>query len=116
MFLDHEMLRQAATEAMCNMVPHPALMQYLKKEEDNDYEEEEEEEEEDDNGGEVVGGEGGEVPKSDPLLLPPWGQGRTSQVMDAKFCITSTAVGEAARHLGRVVCKSHCCCWVGEQT
>ena len=33
MFSDHEMVRQAATEAMCNMVPHPEFMQYLTKEE-----------------------------------------------------------------------------------
>jgi hypothetical protein len=33
MFSDHEMVRQAATEAMCNMVPHPEFMQYLTQEE-----------------------------------------------------------------------------------
>lgn len=32
MFADHEMVRQAATEAMCNMVPHPKFMEYLAKE------------------------------------------------------------------------------------
>ena len=32
MFSDHEMVRQAATEAMCNMVPHPKFMEYLAKE------------------------------------------------------------------------------------
>lgn len=32
MFSDHEMVRQAATEAMCNMVPHPKFMEYLSKE------------------------------------------------------------------------------------
>jgi len=31
MFSDHEMVRQAATEAMCNMVPHPDMMEYLSK-------------------------------------------------------------------------------------
>jgi hypothetical protein len=31
MFSDHEMVRQAATEAMCNMVPHPEFMKYLTK-------------------------------------------------------------------------------------
>ncbi len=47
---------------------------------DNDYYDDEEEEEDDD-GGEAVGGEGGGggVQKSDPLLLPPLGQVRTSQ-------------------------------------
>ena len=29
MFSDHEMVRQAATEAMCNMVPHPEMMKHL---------------------------------------------------------------------------------------
>eukprot|EP00584_Thalassiosira_punctigera_P006574 CAMPEP_0172540380 /NCGR_PEP_ID=MMETSP1067-20121228/11412_1 /TAXON_ID=265564 ORGANISM="Thalassiosira punctigera, Strain Tpunct2005C2" /NCGR_SAMPLE_ID=MMETSP1067 /ASSEMBLY_ACC=CAM_ASM_000444 /LENGTH=1190 /DNA_ID=CAMNT_0013326233 /DNA_START=169 /DNA_END=3741 /DNA_ORIENTATION=+ len=33
MFSDHEMVRQAATEAMCNMIPHPEMMEYLTKEE-----------------------------------------------------------------------------------
>lgn len=33
MFSDHEMVRQAATESMCNMVPHPEMMDYLTKEE-----------------------------------------------------------------------------------
>lgn len=33
MFSDHEMVRQAATEAMCNMVPHPEFMNYLTKDE-----------------------------------------------------------------------------------
>ena len=33
MFSDHEMVRQAATEAMCNMVPHPEFMDYLTKDE-----------------------------------------------------------------------------------
>ena len=32
MFSEHEMVRQAATEAMCNMIPHPEIMDYLKKE------------------------------------------------------------------------------------
>jgi hypothetical protein len=32
MFSEHEMVRQAATEAMCNMIPHPEMMDYLKKE------------------------------------------------------------------------------------
>merc|ERR1719356_372864 len=31
MFSDHEQVRQAATEALCNMVPHPEFMQYLTK-------------------------------------------------------------------------------------
>ncbi|KAL7472645.1 hypothetical protein ACHAXS_013024 [Conticribra weissflogii] len=31
MFSDHEMVRRAATEAMCNMVPHPDMMEYLSK-------------------------------------------------------------------------------------
>jgi hypothetical protein len=29
MFSDHEMIRRAATEAMCNLVPHPAMIKYL---------------------------------------------------------------------------------------
>jgi len=29
MFSDHEMVRQAATEAMCNLVPHPGVMEHL---------------------------------------------------------------------------------------
>lgn len=29
MFSDHEMVRRAATEAMCNLVPHPAMMKHL---------------------------------------------------------------------------------------
>ncbi|KAL7540575.1 hypothetical protein ACHAWF_006721, partial [Thalassiosira exigua] len=29
MFSDHEMVRRAATEAMCNMVPHPATAEHL---------------------------------------------------------------------------------------
>jgi protein unc-45 len=29
MFSDHEMIRRAATEAMCNLVPHPAMVKYL---------------------------------------------------------------------------------------
>jgi hypothetical protein len=33
MFSDHEMVRQAATEAMSNMVPHPEFMKYLTKDE-----------------------------------------------------------------------------------
>ncbi len=32
MFSEHEMVRQAATEALLNMVPHPTMMDYLKKE------------------------------------------------------------------------------------
>ena len=32
MFSEHEMVRQAATEAMCNMIPHPEMMDHLKKE------------------------------------------------------------------------------------
>lgn len=32
MFSDHEMVRQAATECLCNMVPHPEFMDYLIKE------------------------------------------------------------------------------------
>jgi hypothetical protein len=32
MFSEHEMVRQAATEALLNMIPHPEMMQYLKKE------------------------------------------------------------------------------------
>jgi hypothetical protein len=47
MFSDHEMVRQAATEALCNMVGHPDMMEYLQKEENlkvwvvfaSDYEE-----------------------------------------------------------------------------
>ena len=47
MFSDHEMVRQAATEALCNMVPHPQMMDYLRKEDNlkiwvtfaSDYEE-----------------------------------------------------------------------------
>lgn len=47
MFSDHEMVRQAATEALCNMVGHPEMMKYLRKEENlkiwvafaSDYEE-----------------------------------------------------------------------------
>ena len=31
MYSDHEMVRQAATEAMCNMVPHPEMMEHLSK-------------------------------------------------------------------------------------
>jgi len=31
MFSDHEMVRRAATEAMSNMIPHPEMMEYLKK-------------------------------------------------------------------------------------
>ena len=31
MFSDHEMVRQAATEAMSNMIPHPEMMEYLRK-------------------------------------------------------------------------------------
>ncbi|KAL7535198.1 hypothetical protein ACHAXR_006334, partial [Thalassiosira sp. AJA248-18] len=31
MFSDHEMVRQAGTEALCNMVPHPEMMDYLYK-------------------------------------------------------------------------------------
>ena len=34
MFSDHEMVRRAATEAMCNLVPHEGMMNHL-KEEDN---------------------------------------------------------------------------------
>lgn len=30
MFSDHEMVRQAATEALCNMVPHPQMMEHLR--------------------------------------------------------------------------------------
>lgn len=33
MFSDHEMVRQAATEAMCNMVPHSEFMDHLTKDE-----------------------------------------------------------------------------------
>lgn len=33
MFSDHEMVRRAATEVLCNMVPHPEFMNYLTKEE-----------------------------------------------------------------------------------
>lgn len=29
MFSDHEMVQRAATEAMCNLVPHPAMMKHL---------------------------------------------------------------------------------------
>jgi hypothetical protein len=29
MFSNHEMVRRAATEAMCNLVPHPAMMEHL---------------------------------------------------------------------------------------
>jgi hypothetical protein len=29
MFSDHEMVRRAGTEAMCNLVPHPAMMEHL---------------------------------------------------------------------------------------
>jgi len=29
MFSDHEMVRRAGTEALCNLVPHPAMMKYL---------------------------------------------------------------------------------------
>ena len=29
MFSDHEMVRRAGTEAMCNLVPHPAMMKHL---------------------------------------------------------------------------------------
>jgi hypothetical protein len=29
MFSDHEMVRRAGTEALCNLVPHPAMMTYL---------------------------------------------------------------------------------------
>jgi hypothetical protein len=32
MFSEHEMVRQAATEALLNMIPHPEMMNYLKKE------------------------------------------------------------------------------------
>jgi len=32
MFSDHEMVRQAATEALCNMVGNPEFMEYLQKE------------------------------------------------------------------------------------
>ena len=32
MFSEHEMVRQAATEALLNMIPHPEMMQYMKKE------------------------------------------------------------------------------------
>ena len=32
MFSDHEMVRQAATEALLNMIPHPNMMDHLKKE------------------------------------------------------------------------------------
>ena len=32
MFSDHEMVRQAATEALCNMVGHDEMMKYLQKE------------------------------------------------------------------------------------
>ena len=32
MFSEHEMVRQAATEALLNMIPHPEMMDYLKKE------------------------------------------------------------------------------------
>jgi len=32
MFSEHEMVRQAATEALLNMIPHPTMMEYLKKE------------------------------------------------------------------------------------
>lgn len=47
MFSDHEMVRQAATEALCNMVGHPDMMEHLHKEENlkvwvafaSDYEE-----------------------------------------------------------------------------
>jgi hypothetical protein len=31
MFSEHEMVRQAATEALCNMIPHPDMMDHLKK-------------------------------------------------------------------------------------
>jgi len=29
MFSDHEMVQRAGTEAMCNLVPHPAMMEHL---------------------------------------------------------------------------------------
>jgi len=29
MFSDHELVRRAATEAMCNLIPHPAMMKHL---------------------------------------------------------------------------------------
>ena len=29
MFSDHDMVRRAGTEALCNLVPHPAMMKYL---------------------------------------------------------------------------------------
>jgi hypothetical protein len=29
MFSDHEMVKAAATEALCNLVPHPAMMEHL---------------------------------------------------------------------------------------
>jgi len=29
MFSDHEMVRRAGTEALCNLVPHPSMMKYL---------------------------------------------------------------------------------------
>jgi len=29
MFSDHEMVQRAGTEALCNLVPHPAMMKYL---------------------------------------------------------------------------------------
>jgi len=29
MFSDHELVRTAGTEAMCNLIPHPAMMKYL---------------------------------------------------------------------------------------
>jgi hypothetical protein len=31
MFSDHEMVRRAATEAMCNLVPHEAMMEHLQE-------------------------------------------------------------------------------------
>jgi protein unc-45 len=33
MFADHEMVRRAATEALCNLVPHEAMMEHLTNEE-----------------------------------------------------------------------------------
>lgn len=33
MFSDHELVRKAGTEAMCNLIPHPAMMKHLADEE-----------------------------------------------------------------------------------
>ena len=32
-FSDHEMVRRAATEAMCNLLPHPKMMEHMRSSE-----------------------------------------------------------------------------------